>query len=96
MVQAGYHLRFTVEARTPDGVVSDAGRKNLDRDVAVQPGVARAIDLAHAASSDRRDDFVGPETIANSKGHGDPDDLLTLIVVGRDRILGKARHRVAK
>jgi hypothetical protein len=40
--------------------------------------------LAHVAGSDRRDDFVRPETIANSKGHGGPEDLSTLIVMGRD------------
>ena len=51
MTQSGYRLRLTLEPRPPGRVVGDAGWKNLDGDVAVQPGVARAIDLAHAASS---------------------------------------------
>jgi hypothetical protein len=31
---------------------------DLDRDLAIQLRVARAIDLAHAAGAERRDDFV--------------------------------------
>ena len=57
MVQSGDRLRFTLEPHASDGIVGNACRQNLDGDIAVQPGVARAIDLAHAAGPDRRDDF---------------------------------------
>ena len=69
MVQAGDRLRFTLEARSPDRVVGDAWREDLDGDVAVQPGVARAVDLAHAARADERDDFIRAEPSAGSRGH---------------------------
>ena len=36
-------------------------RQDLDRDVPPQLGVARAIDLAHAAGAERRDDRVRAE-----------------------------------
>ena len=35
--------------------------KDLDRDVAMQPGVPCAIDLTHAAGAERAGDFVLPE-----------------------------------
>ena len=34
------------------------GGQNLDGDVAAEPRVARAIDLAHPAGAERRDDLV--------------------------------------
>ena len=33
------------------GIVLKRARENLDRDVALEPGVARAIDLAHPADA---------------------------------------------
>ena len=40
-------------------------RQDLDRDVAPELAVARAIDFAHAASSERRDDGVRAELTAD-------------------------------
>ena len=40
------------------GSVGKERRQDLDRDVAVEPCVARAVDFAHAAGGDRRDDLV--------------------------------------
>ena len=42
---------------------SDAVRlgQDLERDVAVEPRVARAVDLAHAARAEGRDDLVRAE-----------------------------------
>ena len=42
--------------------------QDLDRDVAVQLGVARAKDLPHAPFADRRDDFVNAQTGAEGEG----------------------------
>ena len=36
-------------------------RQHLDRDGALEPGVARFVDLAHAARADRLNDFVRTE-----------------------------------
>ena len=44
--------------------------KNLDGDGAIEAGIDRAIDLAHAAGADRRDDFVRAEFGAGGERHG--------------------------
>ena len=44
--------------------------QDLERDVAIQLRVARAIHLAHAARAERGKDFVRAEAGAGSKGHG--------------------------
>ena len=44
--------------------------QDLDRDVATQPRVARAVDVAHAARANQRDDFIGAEPRAGGEGHG--------------------------
>ena len=46
MIEGGQRLCFALEAREAFGVVREEVRKNLDRDVAIQFGVARAVDLA--------------------------------------------------
>ena len=43
--------------------------ENLDRDDAFEAGVGRAVDFAHSAGAERRDDFVGTETRASGQGH---------------------------
>jgi hypothetical protein len=41
----------------------------VDGDDTIEPGVARLVDLAHAARAERREDFVRAEACAGSKGH---------------------------
>jgi hypothetical protein len=43
--------------------------EHLDRDLAVQPCVARTIHLAHAASAERRNDFIGSQTTTGDERH---------------------------
>ena len=43
-------------------IVREGVRQNLQRDLATEFGVFRAIDLAHAACADLRDDVVDAET----------------------------------
>jgi hypothetical protein len=45
MVQRGQCLRFALEPRHPIGVCREQLRQGFDCDVAVQPRIARAIDL---------------------------------------------------
>ena len=45
-------------------VRGEPARQDLDRHVAVERGVARAVDLAHAAGAERRDDLVLAESCA--------------------------------
>ena len=68
MVERRQHLRLAAETSEALGIVRDGGEQNLDRDLAVQFRIARAIDLAHAAGAERRDDFVRPEARAGSEG----------------------------
>jgi hypothetical protein len=56
-------------ALQPIEVVRERGGKNLDGDVASEPRIARAIDLAHAARADERDDFIRTEASAGREGH---------------------------
>ena len=61
MIERGEQSRFALEARRAIGVRGERRRQNLQRDVALKLGIARAIDLAHAAGSEQRDDFVRAE-----------------------------------
>jgi hypothetical protein len=48
-------------------------RHHLDGDVALQPGIGRAIDLAHRASAEQRAHQVGTQLIAGLKLHRSVD-----------------------
>ena len=69
VIQRGERLRLAREAGEAIGIGSERLRQDLDRDVAIEPRVARAIDLAHAAGAEQRDDFVDVETRAGREEH---------------------------
>ena len=46
-----------------------ARRQGLDRDIAPESGIARAMHLAHAAGADEAEYFVGTEPGADGNGH---------------------------
>ena len=68
MIQRGQHLGFAVEARKPLRIAGEGLWQNLDRDLALQLRVARAIDLAHATGAERGQDFVRAEARAGCEG----------------------------
>ena len=68
MIQRGEGLGFTLEASETVGVMREFLGEDLDRHVAIQPGVARAIDLPHSAFANRRADFVNAQTSTGSEG----------------------------
>ena len=68
MVQRGEDLRFAPEAREAIGIQREGRRPDLERDVAIEVGVARPVDLAHAAGADKLEDRVGTERIARLQG----------------------------
>ena len=71
MIQRREHARFALEPRQPVRIVDDRVGKDLDRDLALEARIARAVDLAHPTSAERADDFVGTETGASGvSGHG--------------------------
>jgi hypothetical protein len=69
MIERRQQLGFALESREPIGVAGEGLRQYFDRDLALQPRIARAIDFAHAARADERDDFVSAETTARRKTH---------------------------
>ena len=64
MVERRQHPRFALEAGQPLGIGGDVLRQRLDRDVAPELGVARAIDHTHPSRTQGREDLVGPDAIA--------------------------------
>ena len=58
MRERGDRPRLGLEPPPHLGVGRDVRGHHLDRDVAIEPRVARAIDLAHAARTDGLDDLV--------------------------------------
>ena len=58
MRQRGDGLGFGLEAVAHRGVRRDVIRHHLDRDVAVEPGIARPIHFAHPPRTKGSDDLV--------------------------------------
>ena len=52
------------------GPAASAVGQGLERDVAMEPRVARPVNLAHAAPPDRRDDLVGANAHPRCERHG--------------------------
>ena len=67
MVERGEDLRFALEAREPLGIRAKPSGSDLERDVAIELRVARAIDLAHAACAKRGQNLVRAESIAGAR-----------------------------
>ena len=67
--ERGDGLRLALEAREGGGVRREALGKDLDRDVAVEFRVARAVDLSHPARAERPEDFVRAEARTGQEGH---------------------------
>jgi hypothetical protein len=51
-------LCLALEARLAVGIREHRLRENLDRHIATEPGIAGAIDLAHAPDPDEFENFV--------------------------------------
>ena len=64
MIERREELRFPAEPRQAIGIVGDGGQQDLDRHVAIQLRIARAIDLAHPTRADARRDLVAAEPLA--------------------------------
>ena len=58
MVERARGLRLAQQPRLPAGVALDLARQQLERHLAAQPLIDRAIDLAHRAAAERADDAV--------------------------------------
>jgi hypothetical protein len=69
MTERCQKLCFPPEAGEPFAVGGEGLPQNLQRHVAIELRVAGAVDLAHAARANQRDDLVGAETSAGLEGH---------------------------
>ena len=70
MVERREHLGLALEPGDADRDRREGIGEDLDGDVALQPGVAGAVDLAHAAGADRAGDLVRTQAGAGAQGHG--------------------------
>src|SRR5439155_7525841 len=58
MIERARGASLLFKAMQPIGIGRESRRQNLDRNIAAQSGIARAIHLAHSARTQRRHDFV--------------------------------------
>ena len=68
MAERGEHLRFSPKSRQPVRIGHERAGQDLQCDVAIELGVASAIDFPHATSAHGSYDFVGTEPGARSQG----------------------------
>jgi hypothetical protein len=64
MIESGGGAGLTFESRNPDRILTERVWQNLNRNLAPQLLVLRAIHLSHAAFSKDREDFIVPERCA--------------------------------
>ena len=65
MVERGKGLGFTFKAPEPIGVVRERDGQDLECDLAIEFGIARAIDLAHATDTQQRSDVIDADRFAD-------------------------------
>jgi hypothetical protein len=67
VVRRREHFRLALKPRQAIRLTGEGVRQDLDGDVALQPRIARARYLAHAAGAQRADHFVGTESIPGAQ-----------------------------
>ena len=63
MIQCGDGTRLTLETLARVGVVGEVRGQDLDRHSAVEPRVARFVDLAHPARADLRRQLIRADAL---------------------------------
>src|SRR4051812_28804778 len=71
MAQRGERTGLAVEPGQPGGVEAIIIREHLQRDIARQANVTRAVDLPHTARRKRANDLVGSESGTRCERHAD-------------------------
>ena len=69
VVQDARRPRLRLEALQAIRILRERRRQHLDRHLAPEPRVARAVDLSHPAGADGRENFVGTELATGGKCH---------------------------
>src|SRR5260370_27872212 len=101
MVQRRGGAGVLVESLPALGVTGDRGGKDLQSEVAIEPGVASPPHLAHSSRSERREDLVGAEARAGGERHQttrtSPDSSISpsLVRSGRDKVRAAAQIKAS-
>jgi len=61
--------RVPLESGQPFRIIGKRVGQDLNRHVAIQFGVARAVDLAHVTLADRRQDFIPTDAPTRGESH---------------------------
>ena len=69
MIERGEDGCLALEAREPIRIAREELRQYLQRDIATELSVARAIDFPHTAGAKGPDNLVGAEASAGRKRH---------------------------
>jgi hypothetical protein len=72
VVEGGEELRLPPEAGQTLRVTADLGGQDLDRHVAVEPGIGGPIDFTHAPRAEGLEDPVGAEGVSRRQSHVRP------------------------
>jgi hypothetical protein len=98
MIESSERLRLAPEALEPLRARGHPGRQHLERDLAAELGVHRAIDLAHPAGADRGGDAVVRERPADQGSvsyglGGEPERCVSGVAGGRILPHDRSRKR---
>ena len=67
MIERSQDLGLSLKTIDLFGIFRDIRRQDFDGNQASEFGVARAIDLSHAADAQWRDDFIRPQSSSRQK-----------------------------
>ena len=67
VIEARSEPGLALETGEPLGVAAELGRQHLQRDGPIEPRIARAIDLAHAAASEDAGNLIHADTCARGQ-----------------------------
>ena len=73
VVKAAGGLRLLLKTPQTVRVARDVWRQNLDRDFAIEGGLAGAVDLTHASGAKWAEDFIASKFCAHGQRHDEPD-----------------------
>src|SRR5688500_14171872 len=69
MFERRKRLRFALEPRETFGIGGNGFRQELEGDIALEPRIARLVDLSHAAGSEQGDDLIRPDAETRTERH---------------------------
>jgi hypothetical protein len=69
MIERGEHFGLALKTREAIGIARERRGQDFERDLALQPRIACAIHLAHAACAQQAKDFVTAGSGSYREGH---------------------------